>query len=215
MSQLSAINLGRKIQSRWVWRGVNLVLSPGMCLGLVGATGTGKTLLMRALAGLDPINEGEIKLGNRPLTQCYIPRYRSLVIYLHQRPVLLEGTVETNLKRIYDLSVHHQKYYNPQLVENWFLYLGRSPDFLQQSTQNLSGGETQLVALIRGLQLDPLVLLLDEPTASLDPRTTQQVESLIQRWLAENPERACIWTSHDSKQLHRVTQVQQELISDQ
>jgi putative ABC transport system ATP-binding protein len=97
MSQLSAINLGRKIQSRWVWRGVNLVLSPGMCLGLVGATGTGKTLLMRALAGLDPINEGEIKLGNRSLTQCYIPQYRSLVIYLHQRSVLLEGTVETNL----------------------------------------------------------------------------------------------------------------------
>jgi putative ABC transport system ATP-binding protein len=56
---------------------------------------------------------------------------------------------------------------------------------------------------------------LDEPTASLDPRTTQQVESLIQRWLAENPERACIWTSHDSKQLRRVTQVQQELVSDQ
>ncbi|MGL6135768.1 MAG: ABC transporter ATP-binding protein, partial [Planktothrix sp.] len=179
MSQLSAINLGRKIQSRWVWRGVNLVLSPGLCLGLVGATGTGKTLLMRALAGLDPVDEGEIKLGNRPLTQCYIPQYRSLVIYLHQRPVLLEGTVETNLKMVYDLLVHRQKYYNPQRVENWFLDVGRSPDFLKQSTQNLSGGETQLVGLIRGLQLDPLVLLLDEPTASLDPRTTQQVESLI------------------------------------
>ncbi|WRH67425.1 MAG: ATP-binding cassette domain-containing protein [Planktothrix sp. GU0601_MAG3] len=215
MSQLSAVNLGRKIQSRWVWRGVDLVLSPGMCLGLVGATGTGKTMLMRSLAGLDPVNEGEIKLGNRPLTQCYIPQYRSLVIYLHQRPVLLEGTVETNLKRVYDLLVHRQKHYNPQRVENWFLDVGRSPDFLKQSTQNLSGGETQLVALIRGLQLDPLVLLLDEPTASLDPKTTQQVESLIQRWLTENPERACIWTSHDSKQLRRVTQVQQELVSDQ
>lgn len=213
MSQLSAINLGRKIQSRWVWRGVDLVLSPGMCLGLVGATGTGKTLLMRALAGLDSVNEGEIKLGNRPLIQCYIPQYRSLVIYLHQRPVLLEGTVETNLKMVYNLLVHRQKYYNPQRVENWLLDVGRSPTFLKQSTQNLSGGETQLVALIRGLQLDPLMLLLDEPTASLDPRTTEQVESLIQRWLTENPERACIWTSHDPKQLARVTQVQQELVS--
>ncbi|CAD5979684.1 Putative ABC transporter ATP-binding protein YjkB [Planktothrix tepida] len=213
MSQLSAINLGRKINSRWVWRGVNLALSPGVCLGLVGATGTGKTLLLRTLAGLDPIDKGEIKLGNRPLNQCYMPQYRSFVIYLHQRPILLEGTVETNLKSVYNLSIHRQKSYNSQRVENWFLDLGRSPNFLQQSAQNLSGGETQLVALIRALQLDPLVLLLDEPTASLDPRTTEQVESLIQRWLTENPERACIWTSHDSKQLHRVTQVQQELVS--
>ncbi|VXD23344.1 ABC transporter related protein [Planktothrix serta PCC 8927] len=213
MSQLSAINLGRKIHSRWIWRGVNLMLSPGVCLGLVGATGTGKTLLLKTLAGLDPIDEGKIQLENRLLTQCYMPEYRSLVIYLHQRPILLEGTVETNLKMVYNLSVHRQKCYNSQRVENWFLDLGRSPYFLQQSTQNLSGGETQLVALIRALQLDPLVLLLDEPTASLDPTTTQQVESLIQRWLTENPERACIWTSHDSKQLCRVTQVQQELVS--
>ncbi|MBE9143628.1 ABC transporter ATP-binding protein [Planktothrix mougeotii] len=213
MSQLSAINLGRKINSRWVWRGVNLALSPGVSLGLVGATGTGKTLLLRTLAGLDPVDEGEIKLGNRPLNQCYMPEYRSFVIYLHQRPILLEGTVETNLKSVYTLSVHRQKSYNYQRVDNWLLDIGRSPNFLQQSAQNLSGGETQLVALIRALQLDPLVLLLDEPTASLDPRTTEQVESLIQRWLTENPERACIWTSHDSKQLHRVTQVQQELVS--
>jgi putative ABC transport system ATP-binding protein len=214
MSQLSAINLGRKIHSRWVWRGVNLMLSPGVCLGLVGATGTGKTLLLKMLAGLDPIDQGKIQLGNRLLTQCYMPEYRSLVIYLHQRPILLEGTVETNLKTVYNLSVHRQKSYHSKRVENWFLELGRSPNFIQQSTQNLSGGETQLVALIRALQLDPLVLLLDEPTASLDPKTTQQVESLIQRWLRENPERSCIWTSHDSKQLHRVTQVQQELVSD-
>lgn len=106
MSSLSAINIGRKINSRWVWRGVNLVLSPGVCLGLEGATGTGKTLLLRTLAGLDSVDEGEIKLGNRLLNQYYMPEYRSLVIYLHQRPVLLEGTVETNLKSVYNLSIH-------------------------------------------------------------------------------------------------------------
>ncbi len=213
MSSLSAINIGRKINSRWVWRGVNLVLSPGVCLGLEGATGTGKTLLLRTLAGLDSVDEGEIKLGNRLLNQYYMPEYRSLVIYLHQRPVLLEGTVETNLKSVYNLSVHREKYYNAQRVENWLLDVGRSLNFLQKSAENLSGGETQLAALIRALQLDPLVLLLDEPTASLDPKTTEQVESLIQRWLRENPQNSCIWTSHDPQQLRRVTQVQQQLVS--
>lgn len=81
-------------------------LIPGICLGLVGATGAGKTLLLRALAGLDSIDEGEIKLGDYTLTEYYRPQYRSLVIYLHQRPVLLEGTIEMNFKIVYDLSVH-------------------------------------------------------------------------------------------------------------
>lgn len=214
MSGLSAINLGRKINFQWLWRGVNLRLSPGLRLGLTGATGTGKSLLLRALAGLDPVDEGEIQLGQRPLSSCYLPQYRSLVIYLHQRPALLEGTVETNLKAIYQLSVHRQKRYEPKRVQDWFLDLGRTPEFLRKPAETLSGGESQLVALVRALQLDPLVLLLDEPTASLDPQTTKKFESLLNHWLEENPQRACIWTSHDPKQIRRVTQYQQELFSD-
>ena len=214
MSGLSAINLGRKINSQWLWRGVNLRLFPGLRLGLTGATGTGKSLLLRALAGLDPVDEGEIQLGQRPLSSCYLPEYRSLVIYLHQRPALLEGTVETNLKAIYQLSIHRQKRYESKRVQDWFFDLGRTPEFLRKPAETLSGGETQLVALVRALQLDPLVLLLDEPTASLDPQTTTKFESLLNYWLEENPQRACIWTSHDPKQIQRVTEYQQELISD-
>lgn len=211
MDQLAAINLGRKINSQWLWRGINLILRPGMRLGLVGATGTGKSLLLRTLAGLDSVDEGEIKLGDRSLTEYFIPQYRSLVAYLPQRPALFEGTVESNLKLVYNLSVHHQKHYHPQRVENWFVALGRSPDFLHKPAETLSGGESQLVALVRALQLDPVFLLLDESTASLDPKTTSQVESLIDHWLRENPRRACIWTSHDPDQINRVTQQQQHL----
>ncbi|MBP0644529.1 ATP-binding cassette domain-containing protein, partial [Mycobacterium tuberculosis] len=76
-----------------------------------------------------------------------------------------------------DVSWHEQ-----QLV-----YLGKSPQFLQQDSRNLSGGEKQLVNLLRTLQLHPSILLLDEPTASLDTTTTHQVETLINHWYQSTP----------------------------
>ena len=68
----------------------------------------------------------------------------------------------------------------------------------------LSGGEAQILALVRALQLEPTILLLDEPTASLDAKTTAQVEALLKNWLHDR-DRACILTSHDSAQIDRVT----------
>ncbi|MEB3213784.1 MAG: ABC transporter ATP-binding protein, partial [Leptolyngbyaceae bacterium] len=58
---------------------------------------------------------------------------------------------------------------------------------------------------LRALQLNPQILLLDEPTASLDSDTTHQVEYLIDQWMTASPDRACLWTSHDPQQIQRVT----------
>jgi putative ABC transport system ATP-binding protein len=68
--------------------------------------------------------------------------------------------------------------------------------------------------LIRALQLNPCILLLDEPTAALDPETTQQFETLIQQWFQPGqgqPSRALIWTSHDPAQVERMTTQQLNL----
>ena len=81
---------------------------------------------------------------------------------------------------------------------------GRDDSFLRQRTERLSGGEAQIVAVVRALLVAPSVLLLDEPTASLDSGTARAIEELIRHWVSASPDRAFIWTSHDRAQLERI-----------
>jgi putative ABC transport system ATP-binding protein len=202
---LSVQGLGRKIQNHWLWQNLNFELLPGERVAVVGASGSGKSQLLRAIASLDPIQAGYIFFQGKPLDSCYTPHYRSQVIYLHQRPALWEGTVEDNLKQIYRLATHRHQVYNRELILNYLQLLHKPADFLQRSVSVISGGEAQIVAFLRALQLAPLVLLLDEPTASLDTATANCLETLVAAWQKEAPQRAYFWTSHDSEQLQRLT----------
>lgn len=202
---LSVAGLGRQVQNRWIWQGVSFELHPGERLAVIGASGTGKSLLLRALAGLDSVQKGQIIFKGKSLEAWLMPQYRTQIIYLHQRPALLEGTVEENLRYIYKLATHRDKVYNRRQILAYLEILGRTADFLEIPSAALSGGESQIVAFLRALQLSPCVLLLDEPTASLDTETSRCLESLVDTWQSENNERAYIWTSHDPTQIQRVT----------
>jgi putative ABC transport system ATP-binding protein len=205
MPLLSANNLGRRVVGRWLWQQVEFELWPGERVAVVGPSGCGKSLLLRALAGLDSLDAGQVIFANRAMKDWYIPHYRAQVVYLPQRPALLEGTVEDNFKSVFKLKTHAPRRYHRDRVLADLAVLGRGQAFLDQPAAVLSGGETQIVALVRALQLQPPVLLLDEPTASLDPATTQKVEVLIDTWIKAHSGHACLWTSHDSHQLTRTT----------
>ncbi|NET38165.1 MAG: ATP-binding cassette domain-containing protein [Cyanothece sp. SIO1E1] len=202
---LSATKIGRNFQGSWIWQDISFELFAGDRLAIVGPSGAGKSLLLRALAGLDPIQSGQITFQAQPLCDLKMPQFRSQVIYLHQQPALLEGTVESNLQHIYKLATHRYRTYDRAQILGYLSILGRSAEFLERSTDQLSGGERQIVACLRSLQLSPQVLLLDEPTASLDTTATEQLETLIAQWQQADIVRACIWTSHDPAQIGRVT----------
>ena len=182
---------------------------PSCCssaLKMFGPSGSGKTVLLRALALLDPHDEGSIEWNGRSLVGDAIPAYRKQVVYLHQRPPLFDGTVEDNLKYPFTLKAHQAKRFDRARVVCILETLKRDETFLEKSSRDLSGGEAQIVALIRCLQLDPVMLLLDEPTASLDRATADVAEELLYRWQQEaSRERSFIWVSHDLEQAKRMS----------
>lgn len=203
---LEADHVGRRHPDgqAWLLDDVSLTIAAGSRLVLTGPSGGGKTLFLRALARLDPLDRGEIFYHGQSVHHDAVPPYRASVVYLHQRAALLEDSVEAALRRPYDLNVHRRRKFDTRRVIDLLSALGRGAAFLEKKVAELSGGEIQITSLVRALQLDPTILLLDEPTAALDGPTAAAVEQLIDRWLTQSSDRAMIWVSHNEAQAERV-----------
>ncbi len=190
---------------RWLLDDVSLSLRPGDRVCVEGPSGSGKTLLLRAMVMLDPLDRGEVRWQGETVARQRIPSLRRQVMYMHQRPVLTGATVEAALREPYGLAVHRGASFDRNRVLAMLRRLGREAGFLDKSPADLSGGEGQIAALVRALQLEPSVLLLDEPTAALDPAATEAVEGFLARWAeAADGARAMVWVSHDAAQTRRV-----------
>lgn len=202
---LAAQGLACTVGGRSLWAGVHLALGAGESWAVSGPSGVGKTLLLRTLAGLRRADAGEIWLEGRPSSEWWMPAWRARVVYVAQRPALPEGTVEEALAAPFALRIHRARRFDVDAARRQLDALGVEASFLQQATGELSGGEAQLVALVRALSIEPRILLLDEPTASLDPDRTRNAEALLRTWLRSGERRACVWTSHDRAQVERVS----------
>ncbi len=195
----------RSGEGAWLLREASLEVRGGDRLVVEGPTGAGKTVLLRALALLDPLEDGRVLWRGEPIDDGAVPAFRSHVTYFHQNPALAEGTVEDNLRAPFALRVHRGRSFDRGRAVELLGALGREAAFLDKAVGDLSGGERQVSALVRVLELDPEVLLLDEPTASLDPETTARTEALVGSWVAEDAgARAYVWVSHDREQAERM-----------
>jgi putative ABC transport system ATP-binding protein len=206
-SLISIDHLSRKTadRSRWLLRDINLDIRGCDRIAISGPSGSGKSLLLRSIAMFDPLEKGKVRWQGATIELSEIPLFRSRVIYLSQRVALGEGTVEDMLQQPFELKVHSSRSFQRERIIEWLAELQLGASFLQQESRQLSGGESQIVALLRALQLEPEVLLLDEPTAGLDPEKKQCVETIINRWMTENEnQRAYVWVTHEPAQVQRV-----------
>ena len=178
-------------------------LRPGERLGLIGETGSGKSTLMRALARLDPMVTGEVRWRGKPVLGDDVPAFRRQVVYVGQRPALIAGSVVDALRLPFSFASRSTGF-DASLARCWLDDLCGDTTLWDRESETLSGGEQQLVALVRAVLVDPCILMLDEPTSSLDASTAQRCEQRVLRWLDERPERAVIWTSHDRTQVDRL-----------
>lgn len=161
---------------------------------------------MRALVLLDPFDSGEVRWLGQVVRRDMIPAFRRQAIYLHQRPAFAQDTVEAALESPLAFRAHRGRRFVRDRVLDQLKRLGRDASFLDKRVRDLSGGEMQVAALVRAIQLEPAMLLLDEPTAALDAQTAAAVEELISGWVDEAPRRrAFLWVSHDQEQARRMT----------
>lgn len=179
-------------------------LSQGQLTVLTGASGSGKSVLLRVLAGLSPLTTGNIWLNvdknqQQNIHETSAIEWRTQVALLAQHPQLIEGSVLDNLQLPYSLHANQHSSFNIDWHIKQLGFLQRSQAFLQQSAAHLSGGERQLVNTLRLLQLQPQVLLLDEPTAALDADTANNLIQLLMHWLQAEPHRAMLWVTHDTQ----------------
>ena len=165
----------------------SLSLSAGECIAVRGPSGAGKTLLLRAIADLDP-NEGLVWLLGRDRSTIAGPEWRRLVGYVPAEPGWWADTVG-----------EHFSEWKPALP--FVRELGFPAEAKAWPISRLSTGERLRLALIRALMVRPKVLLLDEPTAALDPASVAGVESLIARELCAGL--AVLWVTHDAEQVKR------------
>ncbi|MBS3745132.1 MAG: ATP-binding cassette domain-containing protein [Wenzhouxiangellaceae bacterium] len=167
---------------------VSLAVSRGKVICLSGASGSGKTRLLRAVADLEP-HGGDCRLGDIRQSETPAHNWRAQVMMIPAESQWWHETVGEHFDA--DAGDALEALDLPGEATSW-------------SIDRLSSGEKQRLALIRALAREPRALLLDEPTANLDAESIKRVE----RWLLEIIERRelpTLWVAHDAEQIQRVS----------
>ena len=193
MLPMRARGLTLRAGGRTLLDGIDLTLGPHGTTMVLGPNGAGKSLLLRLLHGLIPATGGEVLWGGERVGEA--TRRRQSMVF--QTPVLLRRSVGANLDFVLRARRLGGRARRDALLDHVGL-LGRA----DQPARLLSGGERQRLALARALATEPEVLLLDEPTASLDPASVLAIEEIV--GAARDGGTRIVFVTHDVGQARRL-----------
>jgi iron(III) transport system ATP-binding protein len=189
-------NLTKIFKQEKVLHDVNLSVNEGQCLSLIGPSGCGKTTLLRCIAGLEEVSDGEILLTGKNISNDKAENRP--IVMMFQQPLLFPHlTVIENVT--YGLRGSKIKKKRLHEMGRTMLEKIEMESFGDRYPYELSGGQKQRVALARALILKPRLLLLDEPFSSLDPTLRNSIRSWVKRLLREEGTTA-IFVTHDKEE---------------
>ncbi|RLC65852.1 MAG: ABC transporter ATP-binding protein, partial [Chloroflexi bacterium] len=186
-----------------ILKDINLKVERGETFVIVGPTGSGKTTLLRLIGLLDKPASGTIRFGGREVPDSEKARLelRRRIAIVFQRPTVFNATVYDNVA--YGLRIRKEKRASLRNKVARALETVGLSGYEKRNAQTLSGGETQRVALARAMVFEPELLLLDEPTANLDPVSISNVERLISQ-IIRDLDTTVIMSTHDMFQGQRL-----------
>jgi phospholipid/cholesterol/gamma-HCH transport system ATP-binding protein len=193
-------DLHKSFGSQKVLNGVSLAVSRGETLAVLGRSGTGKSVLLRIIIGLQKPDSGSVRLHGQEITDLDLDQLgeiRKKMGFLFQHAALYDSlTVQQNVA--FPLQ-HHKKEMSKseqdERVKELLAEVGMEGN-LEKMPADLSGGMQKRVGLARALALEPDILLLDEPTAGLDPIGSSEIDDLVLK-LQKEHQMASIVVTHD------------------
>jgi phosphate transport system ATP-binding protein len=211
LSVLAARDLGVSTGARVLLRAVDLDVAPGSVLGLIGPSGAGKTTLLRCLNRLiDLVPEltvtGDVLFHGAPVygRRADVDALRARIGMIFQQPVVFPGSIADNVLFGVRHTARLPRRERPDRLESALREAALWPEVehrLGDSAASLSVGQQQRLCLARALAGRPEVLLLDEPTSSLDPRSTEAIEELVLRLRERH---AIVLVTHNLRQARRL-----------
>jgi len=199
MSLIEVVDLSHGYGEREVLKGLNLGVGKGEVFALIGPTGAGKTTLLRIVDLLEVPGAGEIYFDGKCIPRSGRQRLeiRRRMSFIHQKPQVFNLSVYDNVA----CGLRWRGEGKNKIAEkvDHILEMVGLEGYKNRNARTLSGGEAQRVALARSLVLEPEVLLLDEPTANLDPVSTAKIEQLIS-YVARRHNTTMIMATHDMSQ---------------
>lgn len=196
---LTAVNLTQNYGGRTVVRDFTFEFPPGRIYGVIGPNGAGKSTLLRLLSAMENPLSGQVFFQKKPLV-APVPE----ICCVWQRPYLFQRTVADNIA--YGLRIRKWNRRVAQRRIEQLLAIFKLQELRDQWASKLSGGETARVAIARAFAVRPQVLILDEPTANLDPGNTCLVEKTIRR-VHQEEGNTVIMVTHDMFQAKRLADI--------